>query len=140
MVEYLNFHTIAAFLAALLVGGMGFFSFAVAPVAFRSLGRERAAEFLSHAFPVYYRSMAVCSVGAALFIYYRWEAAVFAVIGAVFIAVDLLLRPRIEALRPARQAGDEAAKRRFARWHGLSVVINLGQWLGAVVLFFRLAV
>lgn len=140
MVAYLNFHTIAAFFCALLVGGMSFFSFAVAPLAFRSLGRERAGDFLSQAFPVYYRTMATCSLAAALLLYYRWEAYAFATIGVLFIAIDVLLRPRIDALRPARQAGDPAARRRFARLHGLSVVANLGQWLGAVVLFFRLAV
>jgi len=68
-------------------------------------------------------------------IYYRWEAIGFAAIGTVFIAVDLLLRPRIDALRPGRQAGDVIARRRFARLHGLSVVLNLGQWLGAIILF-----
>lgn len=140
MLEYVNFHTIAAFFAALLLGGMSFFSFAVAPVAFRSLGRERAGEFLSHAFPVYYRTMAACSLAAALFIYYRWEAVAFAANGAIFIAIDLLLRPRIEALRQARQAGDDAARRHFARLHGLSVLLNLGQWLAAIVLFFRMAI
>jgi len=62
MVDYLNFHTLALFFTALVVGGMSFFSFAVAPLAFRSFGRERAGAFLSQAFPDYYRSMAVCSL------------------------------------------------------------------------------
>lgn len=140
MLAYLNFHTLAAFAAALVVGGMSFFSFAVAPVAFKSLGRERAGEFLSLAFPVYYRAMAACSLIAALLIYYRWEAAAFAVQGAVFLALDFVLRPRIEALRPGRRAGEPAAVRAFARLHGASVLVNLAQWLGAIVLFFRLAV
>ncbi len=139
MVEYLNFHTAASFFAALLVGGMTFFSFAVTPVVFRSLDRDDAGAFLARAFPVYYRSMAACSLIAALFIFYRAEALWFGLLGLVFILVDLFLRPRIDGLRAARRAGDAAAVRAFGRLHGASVIINLVQWLGAIILFFRLA-
>ena len=139
MFEYLNFHTAAACGAALLVGGMSFFSFAVTPIAFRSLSRDNASAFLRAAFPVYYRAMAVCSFAAAFFVFYRVEAVWFAIIGICFVALDLLLRPKLEALRGARQAGDEVARRAFGRLHAISVIVNLGQWAGAIVLFFRLA-
>ena len=139
MIEYLNFHTGAAFFSALLVGGMTFFSFAVTPVVFRALERPAAGAFLSRAFPVYYRSMAACCLFAALLIFYRSEALWFGLIGVVFIALDVGLRPKMEALRRARLAGDEVARRRFGRLHRLSLAINLLQWAGAVILFFRLA-
>ena len=139
MLEYLNFHTAATFFTGLVVGGMSFFSFAVTPVVFRSLERDVAGDFLALAFPVYYRSMAACSLIAAAFVYYRVEALWFGGLGLVFILLDLLLRPRIDRLRAPRRAGDEAAGRAFGRLHGLSAIINLVQWLAAIVLFFRLA-
>ena len=64
MIDYLNFHTAAAFLAALLVGAMTFFSFALTPVVFRALERDQAGRLLGALFPVYYRSMAACSPSA----------------------------------------------------------------------------
>ncbi len=42
MVEYINFHTVAAFLNALMLGAMSFFTLALAPVVFRALEREQA--------------------------------------------------------------------------------------------------
>ena len=83
--------------------------------------------------------MSCFSFAAAFFVFYRVEAVWFAIIGICFVALDLLLRPRMEALRAARQASDEVARRAFGRLHAISVTVNLGQWTGAIVLFFRLA-
>ncbi|MDP6709216.1 MAG: DUF4149 domain-containing protein [Alphaproteobacteria bacterium] len=139
MIEYLNFHTAAAFLTALVVGGMAFFSFAVAPIVFRSLDRAAAGALMARIFPVYYRVMAAASLVAAFLVFYRAEALWLGLLGFSFILIDLLLRPTIDRLRPARLAGDEAASRAFGRLHGFSAVLNLAQWLGAIVLFFHLA-
>ena len=140
MVTYLNLHTIATFLAGLLIGGMIFFSFAVAPVVFKTLPRDDAATLMRAAFPVYYRVMATLSLLAALLIYYRPEALRFGLIGLLFIGADLGLRPRIDRLRTAARSSQGAtARSHFRTFHGVSVVINLVQLTIAVLLFFRLA-
>ncbi len=139
MVEYINFHTVAAFLNALMLGAMSFFTLALAPVVFRALEREQAARLLSSLFPLYYRVLLVCATAAALLIFYRWESWVLWAVAALFLLADLVIRPRIEALRAARAAGDERARRRFGLLHGASFGINLVQLAAVVVVFFRLA-
>ena len=113
MVEYLNFHTVAAFLNALMMGAMAFFAFVLAPVVFKALGREDAPRLLTPLFPIYYRVMAPLAAGAALAVFYRWESKLLWVVCAGFIFADFVLRPRIEALRPARAAGDARAAKRL---------------------------
>lgn len=140
MVDYVNFHTVAAFLVALLVGGMAFFAFVVTPIVFRALGRAEAPRLLTPLFAVYYRVMALLAAGAALPIFYRWESKLLWALSAGFVFADFVLRPRIEALRAARAAGDRAAARRFGALHGVSVLLNLAQLAAVVLIFFRLAV
>ena len=74
MVEYINFHTVAAFLNALMLGAMSCFTLALAPVVFRALEREQAVRLLSSLFPLYYPVLLVCATAAALLIFYRWES------------------------------------------------------------------
>ncbi len=137
MVEYLNFHTVAAFLNALMMGAMAFFAFVLAPVVFKALGREDAPRLLTPLFPIYYRVMAPL---AALAVFYRWESKLLWVFCAGFIFADFVLRPRIEALRPARAAGDARAAKRFGLLYGASVLVNLAQLAAVTLVFFRLAI
>lgn len=140
MVEYVNFHTLASFLNALVLGAMVFFAAVVTPVAFKSLeGRWRTA-FLQLLFPLYYRSLAAASALAGLLIYYRMEAIWLWLNGAAFMAADILLRPRIEAARAGREKGDEKDAKAFRRLHTLSMLWNMLQMLITLMVFFRLAV
>ena len=140
MVEYTNFHVVAALLNALVLGAMVFFAAVVTPVAFKSLdGRSRTA-FLQLLFPIYYRSLAAASAFAGLAIYYRTEAFWLWGNAAAFMAANLLLRPRIEARRAGRERGDEEDTRAFRRLHTLAMLWNMLQMLVTLVVFFRLAV
>lgn len=138
MGDYLTFHTVATFLVALGLGGMTFFSLVMTPLVFRHFSREDAGAFLAGVFPVYYRIVATLSVIAAVPIWYRWEAAALAGVGAVAIFAWLVLLPRIERLRPARQGGEPNAVSSFRRLHAFSVVLNLAQMAILIVVFFRL--
>lgn len=139
MVAYVNFHTVSLFLTALTLGGMVFFTAVMAPVVFRALPREDAAALMRAAFPVYYRVMMIAMLLAALLIYYRIEAVWLAGVAVVFIACDIGIRPRLDPLREARAAGDEAAGTAFARLHRLSVILNFIQLAVVLIVFFRLA-
>ncbi len=56
-------------------------------------------------------------------------AGIIAAVAAAFIAVRLLVVPKINAAREARLGGDEAAAARFRKLHRISVFINLSQML-----------
>ena len=81
---------------------------------------------------------AVLAILAALPIWYLGEALGLAAVGVAFVLVLALLLPPINRARDGREAGDENAAARFRRLHRLSVMINLGQMVVVVVVFFRL--
>ncbi len=140
MTEYVNFHTVAAFLNALVLGSMVFFAAVVTPVAFKALEQPGRSAYLRALFPLYYRVLAAASALAALFIWYRVEAIWLGLNAAAFLAADQLIRPRIERHRAGRERGDAADTRAFRRLHRLSVYLNLLQLIVALVVFFRLSV
>jgi hypothetical protein len=128
---------VALFATALLLGGMVFFAFVVAPSVFRALEPRAAGVFLRRLFPVYYVFGAGMAAAAAIaLVPVMWEATIImAVVAAGFVFARQALMPRINAYRDAELAGDASAKLPFARLHRLSVAINLAQMiLVAVVL------
>ena len=140
MVEYLNFHTVAAFLNALMMGAMAFFAFVLAPVVFKALEREDAPRLLTPLFPIYYRVMAPLAAGAALAVFYRWGEQA---------ALGRLRRFYFRRFRPPppdRGAAPRPRRRRRARGQALRPAARRerpGQPrpIAAVTLvFFRLAI
>ncbi len=123
--------SVALFATALLLGGMVMFAAVVAPTVFRVLEPASAGRFLRRLFPVYYVYCAALAGAAAFaFVPLAWEAAiVMGVVAVGFVFARQALMPRINAYRDAELAGDASAKVPFARLHGLSVAINLGQML-----------
>ncbi|WP_144185614.1 DUF4149 domain-containing protein [Elioraea rosea] len=124
--------TIAALFATeLLLGLMVMLPVLVAPQVFKVLDTASAGRFLRQFFPSYYTycgSLAAASALALLPL--AWEAAV--VMGTVtmgFVFARQALMPRINAYRDIELAGDRSAKKPFARLHGLSVILNIGQML-----------
>ena len=117
---------LATLVTAFVFGGMAFFSFAVAPLVFRQLPKETAAEFMRAAFPLYYAVMAGASALAALAaaLVSPIEAAIMGVAAVVFVALRQLLLPALNARRERVDAASDAA---FRRLHGLSMVVNLVQ-------------
>ncbi|WP_439576395.1 DUF4149 domain-containing protein [Elioraea sp.] len=121
----------ALFATALLLGGMVFFAFVVAPTVFRALEAKAAGAFLRRLFPVYYVwGTGMAGAAAIALVPVAWEAAiVLATVTAGFVFAHQALMPRINAYRDAELAGDASAKRPFTRLHALSVAINLAQML-----------
>ena len=58
--------TLALFATALCLGGMVFFTIAVAPLTHRALPREMAGQFLRRLFPIYYLFVFATAAGAAV--------------------------------------------------------------------------
>ena len=138
MADIFTLHVAATLLVALVLGGMVFFAAMFTPLIFAKLETETASGFIRQVFPVYYRVMAALSIVAALPIWYRAEAWVMAAVAALFIVAMVALMPAINRARDARTAGDQAARRRFALLHRLSVLINLAQLVAVLVVFLRL--
>ncbi len=141
MVDILTIATAAKLFTALVLGAMVFFAALVAPMVFRVLPEDVAGRFLRAFFPMYYKVLAgiagLAAVAAAV-AGPVWVAIVLAVVAALFLAALLGLMPRINAARDAWLAGDQAARRRFGRLHGLSVAVNGTQMIAVLVVFLAL--
>ena len=134
-------HTLALFATATLFGGMILYSFGFAPLVFTKLPVAQAGTLLREAFPFYYLFVIGVAIVAALaFVALdglsAWLMGIVVVLG---VAARQLLMPAINRASDARAAGDASAKGRFARLHGLSVVINFVQLAGIGVALYRLA-
>ena len=123
----LAFIHVSASLGLLVLGAMLFFAAIVTPVAFKTLEPEARGAYLGGLFPVYYRSLTVVSALAALLAITEPLGQVMIGVTAGFVFSDQVLRPRIEANRAGRLAGEPAATARFRAHHRASVYINLGQ-------------
>lgn len=127
--------TVLRTLAVACVGGwlgiMAFFSFAVAPLAFRVIARDAAGQVVAAALPRYYAwGAALCGIALAALLALalltprrRWRRAAGAALCAVMIALCgwawANVLPRAEA---ARRARDDTA---FAATHRQAVRLNL---------------
>ena len=125
---------------AAVFGGMVFFAFVYAPLVFIKLGTEDGGRFIRQVFPVYYVAMGAVSIAAAgLLAFGRVgrgaDALAMACIGIVFFLARFVLLPVIN--RNAGQAGDVAAKKRFDALHRVSVIVNLVQMVGVLVVLVR---
>jgi hypothetical protein len=138
MTDYVNFHTLATLLTALALGGSVYFSFLVAPVTFRKLGKEAAAPLISAYFRLYYPYLAGTTAIAGGLLFYRSEALVLWAIAAASLFGLLVIRPAVENLRAGRQAGEPAATRGFRQLHGLSMALNLLQIIALIWIFSSL--
>lgn len=121
----------ALFTLSLLLGAMVFFPAVVAPLVFRTLEPAAAGAFLRALFPRYYAFMIATSGIAGLLLLPTdpVAAALLLLVAASTLWVRQWLVPRLNGWRDQELAGDEAAGRRFARGHRLSVAINVAQLL-----------
>ncbi len=136
------FLAIAFWLLAAMAGVMLFFAAVVTPQAFRSLGADAARTFTRAVFPVYYVVLAAggFAAAAAAALGGRLDGAlVLMVVAGAFLYARQSMMPRINALKDAQLAGDEAAGDAFARVHRMSVALNIMQLLALVALSFGLA-
>lgn len=119
-------------MAALTLGAMLFFSFAVAPLVFAKLPRETAGPFMRAAFPVYYSVLAGASAIAALLAGMGADGIALWLVMALFLAMRFWLVLALDRVRGT----DEAA---FKRLHRLSVIVNAAQMILLVFAALRLA-
>lgn len=126
-----DFAVLSLIACGLLLGSMVFFAAVVAPSAFRFLPQDMSAQYLRGVFPRYYRwgEVLACLAAVAALPVDAAVAGVVAAVAAAFIAVRLLLVPKINAAREARLSGDAAATAEFSKLHRISVIINMSQML-----------
>lgn len=132
----------ARLVMALLLGGMVFFAFFLAPLVFTKLPAETAGRFIRAVFPWYYDAMAVLSALAALacVIFAPALAAALVANAGLFMAARFALMPAINIARDANLQGDAGAGVRFARLHRASVLLNAVQLIlvsGVAVMLYR---
>ena len=131
--------TLALYVVAATLGAMLFVAVGVAPAVFQALPIEQAGQFLRKLFPRYYLALIVGSgVAGCLWI----SSAPLAAGICLLIAVSTLwirqrLVPRINQVRDAELAGDNAAGACFATLHRVSVIINMIQLLALVALLLK---
>ncbi len=130
---------LAAYLVALALGGMAFFSLVVAPVAFARLPKAEAGAFIRAMFRIYYPLMAALTGLASAAVWSFWPSLILAVVAGLFVWLTLDLMPRMNRLRDAELAGDAAAGHTFERLHRESVIINVAQFAALVVIFWGFA-
>lgn len=132
-------HQLALYATALLLGAQLFFSFVVAPMVFANLPSATASGFMRAIFPLYYSVTIALALLALLDFGVAQEPRGVIVLGAI-AALGLVSRQvllsRIEFWRPGKEAGDALATAKFRALHRTSVLVNLGQMLGAAGLLF----
>lgn len=118
---------IALYATAILLGAMLFFSFALTPMVFINLEAAVAAGFVRRLFPLYYLIIIILGAAAALTLAVAERpipASLMAVVAGFAVMTRQLLIPRLDALREAKDAGDERAMAQFKALHRFSVVVN----------------
>lgn len=138
MADYLTLAMAAKLLMALLLGGMVWFSFVFAPLVFKKLPKETAGNFISQVFPVYYWSSLVLTFLAMVTATDWTDRIILACVAGLFGIAIFGFLPSMNGLRDKANAGDEAARTAFARWHGISMAVNLAQIIAVLVAFLRL--
>ena len=123
----------AMLLSALLFGGMVLFSFAFALFVLKHLPPEIARPLIRQAFPPYYLPVIGLAALAAL------AATPSDLIAAGLlggIALSTILAKQI-VMPAVNAATDQGNKRRFARLHGASVLIQLAQICAVIICLLR---
>ena len=113
---------------------MLFFSFAIAPVIFKSLDETSARNFIRKIFPYYYSINLILSILALICFFisksFNFDFYLILIVAILFAFSNFLLMPIINRFRDSKET------KKFHFSHGLSVVINLVQMiLLSIVLF-----
>jgi hypothetical protein len=132
---------LAVIAASFLLGSMIFFAAVTAPAVFKFLPEESAGQYLRGVFPRYYLWGTICALIAAVLSLpvSLISGGLLLCVASAFVGVRQILVPRINAAKEGRTAGDDAATARFAKLHGLSVLINLAQMIALIAVLVLLA-
>jgi Ca2+/Na+ antiporter len=125
---------------ALWVGGMSIFTFLVAPIIFKSYGKDMASDIVGHIFPKYFLyDLILAAVALALFFLMTVERKTFAsrlslvlLVVALIVNLFIVFKLHPEAVKAKqevtsfeRESPDSPARRKFTRLHALSATLNL---------------
>ena len=124
-----------------MLGFMVFFVAVISPSALKALDMASASKFLRYAFPRIFAFGFVVATMATLtsFLAPPSPARLISLVSALFFLVNwLVLTPRINAQRDLMLAGENVAKARFGRLHGVSVGLYLLQMAGSVAVILLL--
>jgi hypothetical protein len=129
----------ALLLVATLFGGMVLYSFGFAPLVFNTLDAATAGRMLRTAFPWYYLFVIVAAglAGVTLLPLRMRCAELMLAIAVAAVYSRQILMPQINAARDMSPGPGAPARGRFARLHGLSVLINFLQLFGAGCVLYR---
>ena len=120
------------YLASGILGIMLFFSFAIAPIIFKSLDEKNARNFIRNIFPYYYSINLILSTLAVIcfVILNSYELGFYLIllVTILFAFSQFVLMPMINKFRDTKQT------KKFNYSHGLSVVINIIQMICLVVI------
>lgn len=127
------------------LGGVALFTFVLTPVLFKTQPRDVAGRIVGVLFPGYFRWGLGCGVVALLCLpvaretYFVPDLALLLAMLAATAIQAFAIQPKAAALK--REIGsfeqtpqEHPLRRQFARLHGVSAVLNLGVFVGGVVL------
>ena len=119
------FLNLSNFLVSGILAIMLFFSFAIAPIIFKSLDEKNARSFIRNIFPYYYSVNLILSVLVIIcFIilnYYGLNFYLISSVAILFAFSQFILMPMINKFR------DNNETKKFNYSHAISVVINIIQ-------------
>ena len=120
------------FLVSGILAIMLFFSFAIAPIIFKSLDEKNARNFIRNIFPYYYFINLILSILVIIcFIFLNYYGLNFYLILSVailFAFSQFILMPMINKFR------DNNETKKFNYTHGFSVVINIIQMVFLIII------
>ncbi len=142
-------YSIYKIILALWVGGMSMFSFIVTPVLFKTHSRDMAGSIVGHIFPLYFLYNLILS-GTALivFLLLRLNSIRHIYYGALFLLTSAfiinlihvtVIHPKVRRLKTeihslAAPSEYLPVKREFAKFHRMSVILNLIVLLEGILL------
>ncbi len=123
------------YLASGILGIMLFFSFAIAPIIFKSLDEKNARNFIRNIFPYYYSINLILSILAVIcFVIlnlYEFSFYLILAVTILFAFSQFVLLPMINKFRDTNQT------KKFNYSHGVSVLINIIQMICLVVILIK---
>lgn len=125
----------ALLVTAGLFGGMVLFSAGFAAFVFQVLSDAEARFLIRKAFPPFYLFVGGSAAAAAVLcgFFDSWSALILGLIAITTVFARQVLMPAINA------ATDQGEKRRFARLHGVSVLLTLSHIVASAAVLIRMS-
>ena len=125
---------IVYYLTSIVLGTMLFFSFIVAPTTFKVLDENFARKFIRRIFPLYYSfCLIILVITCNIYFFFsilNYEFYLILILTILFAISLFVLMPMINKFR------DNKLEKKFKITHTISVIINLVQMIGLVVILF----